>query len=120
MTAPPIEVLIIRPDTSHAVETVEQDLKTMQGLVGGYLRAIPTEVATILCNEDAGMTRMPMNRMATYLWWKLQPEFEGHDHLCGCVVVTGPPAGDLLTSVVPDLLRLWREMDDIGSSGPPC
>lgn len=116
MTAAPIEALIIRPDTSHSVQTIDQDIRTMQELVGGYVKAVHTAAAILLVNEEGRERGMPINRMATYLWWKLQPEMESLDHLCGCVVVVGLEDGDLLSPVEPDLLRLYREMDGIRRS----
>lgn len=117
MTTEPIQALIIRPDTSHSVEIIEQDIATLQELVGGYIEAVTTEHAVLWLNEEGKIHGMPINRMATYLWWKLQPEMEGRDHMRGCVLVTGlaDPDGDC-TPVEPDLLRLYGEMDHIRRS----
>lgn len=110
MTATPIKALIIRPDLSHAVDVIAQDAQTLRSLVGGHMGALHTDVATILFNEDGDRLGLPLNRMATYLWWKLCPQFEGVDSLRGCVVFAGVPERDLLTEVNPDLIRLYDEM----------
>jgi hypothetical protein len=42
VAARPIRALIIQPDDSYEVREIAQDIRTFQGLVGGYLEAIST------------------------------------------------------------------------------
>lgn len=86
--AQPIQVLLIQPDNTFEVREIEEDLPVLQGLVGGYLRVVYTEHATLWVNDDGD--RLPLNPMASYLWWKLQPEMEGVDHIHGTCFVAGP------------------------------
>lgn len=116
MTATPIRALIIRPDLSYAVDLIPQDVTSLQGLVGGYVAAITTSVAMILVCEEAERLGLPLNRMASYLWWKLSPDLEAQAALHGCVIFTGLPDGDLVTDVNPDLVRLHGEMEQIRRS----
>jgi Domain of unknown function (DUF3846) len=88
--APPIRVIIIQPDSSYEIREIEQDIRTLQCLVGGHLRAVYTEWCTLWCDEDVIRHQRPTNHLATYLWWKVDPCAEGRGPLQGTVFVTGP------------------------------
>jgi hypothetical protein len=48
-----IYAVVKQPGRDPSVQQVDDDLKTLQGLVGGYLEEIRlTGVLTLLCNED--------------------------------------------------------------------
>jgi Domain of unknown function (DUF3846) len=87
--APPIRAIIIEADSTYEVCEIKQDIPTMQGLVGGNLELVHTDRCTLWCNQDDQRAGVPLNRMATFLWWKLAPEMEGRDALGGPVFVTG-------------------------------
>jgi len=111
--APPIRALIIQPGSTYEVRQIEQDIRTLQGLVGGQPECFSTEYCTLWFNaiQCAGM---PLNSMATYLWWKLVPQMEGRDAFGGIVFVTGPAddCGDSLP--VPDeVVELYERMEQI-------
>lgn len=111
--APPIRAIIIESDSTYEVREIEQDLRTLEGLVGGQPELFSTENCTLWFNtvQCAGM---PLNSMATYLWWKLCPAMEGRDALGGTVFVTGPAddCGDSLP--VPDeVVELYERMEQI-------
>lgn len=112
-TAPSIRAIIIRPDSTYEVREIEQDIRTLRGLVGGdALEAISTEHAVFWCegkNEE-----LPWNTMATYLWWKLSPEMESKDVLQGPVFVTGLPDDASDSLPVPDeVVELYERMEQI-------
>lgn len=113
VVARPIRALIIQPDDSYEVREIGQDIRTLQGIVGGdALEAISTERAVFWCegkNEE-----LPCNNMATYLWWKLSPEMEGKDVLQGPVFVTGVADDDSDSLPVPDeVVHLYKRMEQI-------
>lgn len=115
VTAAPIKALIIKPDATYEVRQIDQSLASYREILGGYLEAVPAgEGATFWCNEEGKIHGLPRNNMATYLWWKLDPEFEGLDDLCGTVVVTGPAdeAGDSYP-VLDAVVDLYRRMEAI-------
>lgn len=85
----PIRVLVIHPDNTHEVKEIPQDLPTWQQLVGGYLERAHTEHADLWFDEEGKLKGCPVNRAATYLWWKLAPEMEGQDVIQGPCFVTG-------------------------------
>ncbi|QNJ56812.1 hypothetical protein SEA_REINDEER_2 [Mycobacterium phage Reindeer] len=96
VTAPSIRALIITPEGTREVRMIDQTLPAMRELLGGHIEAVTTTHATFWCNEEGKLLGLPTNPMATYLWWKLQPEMEGLDNFHGTIVVTGPAdeAGD--------------------------
>lgn len=93
VTAKPIRVLIINPDDTYETRTVEQELKVLQGLVGGWIEVIRTEPACFWANEDGKADGCPVNSLATYLWWVLNPDVEGLDTLRGPIFLTGHDDG---------------------------
>jgi hypothetical protein len=110
----PIQALIIQPDSTYEVRTIEQDIGTRQELVGGCIEAVHTEWATLWCDEDGIRHERPTNDLATYLWWKLNPDMEGVDILRGTVFVTGggDDKGDSLP--VPDeVVQLFERLAQI-------
>jgi hypothetical protein len=102
VAAPPIRALIIYPDDTYELRTVKQDLKVLQGLVGGWIEAIPTDAACFWRNEDAEYEGCPVNSLATYLWWTLNPEMEGLEVLRGAIFLTGHDDGRSNSLPVPD------------------
>lgn len=113
VATPPIRAIIIQPNDSFEIRIIEQDLTSMRRLVGGQPACFSTQHCTFWYNtiQCAGM---PLNSMATYLWWKLVPEMEGRDALGGTVFVTGP-ADDCFDSLpVPDeVVDLYERMEQI-------
>jgi Domain of unknown function (DUF3846) len=98
VAAPPIRVLIIYPDDTYELRTVKQDLKVLQGLVGGWVDEHPTPSCVFLRNIDSRYEGCPINVLATYFWWDRDPagdyaEFgrEGDDEemLRGPIIVIG-------------------------------
>jgi hypothetical protein len=93
---------------------IEQDIRTMQALVGGSLELVHTDHCTLWCNQGEQRAGVPLNRMATFLWWKLAPEMEGRDALGGPVFVTGvaDDCGDSW-SVPDEVVDLYERMEQI-------
>lgn len=87
---------VIHPDGLTEVTDLKEDLKTLQGLVGGWLEAVygahdetGAPQVTILCNEEGKIHNLPLNRKATALWYAIDPLARGRDTLRGTVVVIG-------------------------------
>lgn len=83
VAAPPIRALIIRADNTYEIREVEQDLKTLQGIVGGYVEDIPTQDCVLWRDEESMLKDYSDNTLATYLWWNLCPPTEGRAVLQG-------------------------------------
>jgi len=111
MAAPHIRAVVVQPDMSYEILEVEQDLVTFKGIVGDYLEAIYTYCCTIWCNGEGIRLEMPINRVATYLWWALQPEMAGRDIIRGPVFITGlaDEAADSLP-VRDDVIDLFKRV----------
>jgi hypothetical protein len=113
VAARPIRALIIKPDNTHEVREIQQDIRTLEGLVGGYLEAVFTPHCVFWFNtrRDKGLAR---NDMATYLWWKTNPAMEGQDMFQGPVFVTGLTNDDSDSLPVPDeVVELFERMEQI-------
>jgi hypothetical protein len=111
----PIRALMIQPDNTYEVREIEQDIRTWQRLVGGYIEAVTTDHCIFWCDEDGKYKEQPCNTLATYLWWKISPEMETQDVLQGTVLVTGLDDGDQGDSLpVPDeVLELFGCIEQI-------
>jgi hypothetical protein len=110
----PIRALIIQPDDTYEVREIAQDIRTLQGLVDGYLEAWSTEHCVFWFNEEGALKGMAPTAMATYLWWKICPEMEERDMLRGPVFVTGlhDEAGDSLP-VSDDVIAYYESLEQI-------
>ena len=110
VTAPPIQVLIIWPDDTYELRTIEQNVDSFQSIVGGWVDTIPTEHCVFWVDEDAPDKGCPTNHLATYLWWRFNPAMEGKDVLQGAVVVTGGPDGEHSHPVADDVIEYFEWM----------
>jgi Domain of unknown function (DUF3846) len=110
----PIRALIIRPDSTYEVREIEQDIRTLESIVGGYVEAYSTGHCTFWYDSEGEFKDQPTNKVATYLWWKLCPEVEGRDVLQGTVFVTGVAAedGDSLP-LSDDVVELFEQIEQI-------
>jgi hypothetical protein len=98
-----IFALIIDPatiDPDDAVTAIHTDLISLQTLVGGFIEAVygyrtPGGVEdeqpriTFYLNEYGKVDQLPLNYVATALWWYYHPAAAGADTLRGPVVITG-------------------------------
>jgi hypothetical protein len=96
---------------------MDQDLRTMQSIVGGYLEAVymmhdqdGTPQVIMWCNEDGKLKDLPVNRRATAFWYALNGGSTG-DSLCGTVILTGgaDENGDILP-VPGEVADLWKDI----------
>ena len=106
--------MILRPDGTHEVRKIEQNIRRLQDIVGGYVEAISTDHCLFWSEEADNLKDKPCNTMATYLWWKIAPEMEGRDVLQGTVLVTGPTDEDGDSYPVPQgVIDLFKCMEQI-------
>lgn len=96
MSKPVIKALVIDPDApaGSAVRKIDQELSTFQQLVGGYIEGVyglddGDAQVTIFINEEGKIYGLPVNRIATLIWYHLEPEVRGHDVPCGTAVIVG-------------------------------
>jgi Domain of unknown function (DUF3846) len=113
VAVPPIPALIIWPDDTYEIRTVEQEIEVFQRLVGGWVEAIPTEHATFWRDEDAEWKKCPLNHLATYLWWNLCPAMEGVEVLQGAVFITGGAEGEWSAPVPDNVIEYFNRVQPI-------
>lgn len=103
----PIRVLIVR-DRGCESRTIDQDLETLQSLVGGYIEAVnfgPGVVA--LLNEDGKMLGLPTNNRATRWAIARNIGLRPGDYIVGTMVIVGAVDADGdFTDVPDDVLEL--------------
>jgi hypothetical protein len=113
VAAPPIRTLIIRADNTYEIREIEQDLKTLQGIVGGYVEDIPTQHCVLWRDEESMLKDAPRNMLATFLWWKLCPRVAERAVLRGTVFVTGSAEGEWCEPVPDEVVELFERMEQI-------
>lgn len=110
VAANPVRALIIWPDDTYELRAIEQKIEVFQGLVGGWVEAIPTEHCTFWRDEDGEDKGCPTNTLATYLWWNLCPAMEGKEVLQGAVFITGGAAGEWSAPVPDNVFEYFERM----------
>lgn len=59
-----MRVLIVKPNEHPMQKDINNDLKTLQSIVGGYMEVIYPfhDTAGLICNEDGKILKLPLNR----------------------------------------------------------
>lgn len=57
-----MKVMIIEPNRPPYVQDIENSLKAMQDIVGGYIQVVPFNHLVIVCNEEGLINGMEYNR----------------------------------------------------------
>lgn len=105
-----IRVLVIEPGKNPEEREIDNDLKTMQELVGGFIEAVPmkfryadteeTDRVDLICNEEGKIFDMPRNR---YI-----PELN-YDVVCGTFFLAGVGGEDFTSLTEDQIKRLKRK-----------
>ena len=79
MTQENISVIIIEPMRVPRVATIKNTLAELQEIVGGCIEVIApfNDTAVIICNEEAKLLGLPLNRLI------------GNDIICGNFIIAG-------------------------------
>lgn len=72
-----IKVIIVEPDTAPRVEIIDNNLKTLQGIVGGYIEVLRGEGFEIIINEEGKLMELEPNFTI----------FGGMDYVVGTVII---------------------------------
>lgn len=105
-----MKAAIIDPSGQVEVTELTEDLQTLQKIVGGWLEAIygahderGTPQVIILCNEEARIHNLALNRKATALWHAMDPMVrDTGKNVLGTVIVVGGAAEDGSLLSIPD------------------
>ena len=94
-----MDVLIIEPGKEPRLTAVENNLKTLQGIVGGYIEVVyPFEESVgLICNEEGKLIGLPLNRC-----------LEDYDIIAGTFMVVGLSDGDFC-SLTPEQAERYRQ-----------
>lgn len=111
--ARPIRALIISVDNTYEICEIEQDLKTLQGIVGGYVEDIPTQHCVLWRDEESMLKDVPRNMLATFLLWKLCPPVAERAVFQGTVLVTGNADGEWALPVPDEVVELFERIEQV-------
>ena len=78
--------------------------RQLQQAVGGFIEAVTLSraEATLYCNEEGKLNRLPINNRATQFVWTYDPRFVAVDVIVGDVVVVGLPDDEGYDTTLPD------------------
>jgi hypothetical protein len=64
MESKTIKVLVVKPEETPVVETIEASLESYQKIVGGYIEVIYPfdDPVALICNEEGKIDGLPLNR----------------------------------------------------------
>lgn len=84
-----MKVLIVEPDKIPYEKNIDNDLKSLQKIVGGYIRVThPYEdLVGIVCNDEGKIMGLPLNRYVP----------ESDDIIAGTFLVCGLSENDLIS-----------------------
>ena len=58
-----MRVLVVEPEHRPEVKEIEDSLRTMQNIVGGYIQTVHLDDSVVLvCNEEGKFMNLPPNR----------------------------------------------------------
>ncbi|OBH40531.1 hypothetical protein A5690_24740 [Mycobacterium intracellulare] len=117
MAASSIRALIIQPDNTYEVREITNSMRELVG--GKYAEPYVTDHCILWGDEHSKTKSLPMNELATCLWWNLDPGMEGVDVLQGPVLVTGlaneamdsGPVSDAVIDLFERMERIYRETE---------
>ena len=102
-----MRVLIVEPERRPEVKEIDGSLKSMQGIVGGYIQAIPFSEdpgLALVCNDEGKLLNLPANRGLR------DKNGQIYDIVCGTFFICGAPADcDHFTSLTPEQIERYRE-----------
>ena len=84
-----MRILVVEPERRPEVREIDDSLKVMQQIVGGYIQAMfpfPDEVA-LICNEEGKIQGLPLNRPLK------DEDGRTYDIVAGTFLLCGAPSG---------------------------
>lgn len=92
-----MDVLIIEPELIPRIESIGDDLKSLQQVVGGLIEATYPydDPVAIICNEEGKILGLPLNR-----------KLEDYDIIAGTFIICGL-SDDNFDSLTPELMKKY-------------
>lgn len=93
-----IRVLKVEPGKAPKAVEMDNTLRAMQEMVGGYIQLVPFEKgACVVCNEDGKLIGLEVNRRF------------GHDILVGTFFVAGDDGGEDFCSLTDEQIEKYSQ-----------
>ena len=102
-----MRVLVVEPERRPEVQEIDDSLKEMQGIVGGYIQSIYPfeEPVALVCNDEGKLMDLPANRGLRDENGQIYDIVFGTFFLCGA-----PADSDHFTSLTPEQIEQYRNM----------
>ena len=101
-----MRVLVVEPEHRPEVKEIDDSLKEMQGIVGGYIQAIYPfeEPVALVCNDEGKLMNLPANRGLR------DKDGQIYDIVFGTFFLCGAPAdSDHFTSLTTEQIERYRK-----------
>ena len=100
-----MRVLVIEPECRPEVREIDDSLKAMQEIVGGYIQPIYLDDSVALvCNDEGKVMNLPLNRGLRDKDGQIYDIVSGTFFLCGA-----PADSDHFTSLTPEQIEQYRK-----------
>ena len=102
-----MRILVIEPEHRPEAKEIDDSLKEMQGIVGGYIQAIyPFEdPVALVCNDEGKLMNLPANRGLR------NKDGQMYDIVFGTFFLCGAPAdSDHFTSLTEDQIEQYQKV----------
>lgn len=104
-----IKVLVVEPQAKPFVAIIDNDLESLQTMVGGNIELVSlSNTAEIICNEEGKLMNLPANRRL------------GNDIITGRFIIIGDDGGEHFTSLthedIQDFSERFSEIEMIDQS----
>ena len=101
-----MRVLVVEPERRPEVREIDDSLKEMQGIVGGYIQSIYPfeEPVALVCNDEGKVMNLPLNRGLRDKNGQIYDIVSGTFFLCGA-----PADSDHFTSLTPEQIEQYRK-----------
>ena len=102
-----MRVLVVEPERRPEVKEIDDSLKEMQGIVGGYIQSIYPfeEPVALVCNDEGKLMDLPANRGLRDENGQIYDIVFGTFFLCGA-----PADSDHFTSLTQEQIEQYRKM----------
>ena len=101
-----MRVLVVEPERRPEVKEIDGSLKTMQGIVGGYIQAIYPfdDSVALVANDEGKLMNLPANRGLR------DKNGQIYDIVCGTFFLCGAPAdSDHFVSLTPEQIERYQK-----------
>lgn len=94
-----MNALIIEPEKTPRIADIENDLKTLQAIVGGYIEIVYPfdDTVALVCHEEGKLIGLPLNR-----------SLEDYDIIAGTFIIVGLNEDDFC-SLTPEQTEKYRQ-----------